>query len=605
MRLAVNAVAVANATTFALSCVLGALVLARGPAGALHRYLLLLVGGILIWSGGAVWRAMPVDHEQMMAAHHLVFLGVNAVPVIWLMLSLNVARPQFFEAHPRRKLWLVLPGVLLYIAFVTNPAHGAFAHIQFERFERGPLFWGMIAWAFACSVSSTLVLLQRARSLAAQDERWSAANLLAVALIPQVVAATYLFHIVPWPIDPTPASLGISAALLYPILLRRRTFEDLPLLRRDVIEHLADAVVIADPDGRIVDLNPAAETLVAVEQLPREIPLADLLAEIAPEQGADVARAVFEHGSVACPDLKASDGRRFRLQAARVTGVAGASAGYFVVLHDRSPELRAERGLRVAQKLESVGLLAAGIAHEVNNPLAFVRSNLGHLSEGAELAKRLAGGDVAEAAVLAEMPEVLAETRQGIERIAEIVSGIRGLSRDIDPGRRPLDLTEVANEAIRMAVLGRFQCPVERRFDPALPAVSGSQGELIQVLLNLLLNAAQAVAHQKERKVRVSTSATSDTVTVTVEDNGPGIPDALLDRIFDPFFTTKGPDQGSGLGLSIAFDLVRDHGGQLEVDASPLGGARFALRLPVPHGPYDISPASSALDAISSSARKS
>jgi signal transduction histidine kinase len=579
-EIAVNPVAAANAATFVLTCVLAFVVMAKRPSRSVNIPLLALLAGILVWSGGAVWRAEPVDHQQMMAAHHLVFLGVNTVPVAWLLLALAATRVELLGTRPSRAFWLALPGLLLYIAFVTNPAHGRFATIEFETFERGPLFWAMIAWAFACSMAGTAVFLGQARSLAMRRERSGAILLVAVGLIPQIAAATYLFEILPWPMDPTPASLGVSAALLYPVIRQLRTFEHLPLMRRDVIEHLPDAVLIADAEGRIVDLNPTAAALLRDGASLHDAPLDQVIGRTAPVHGPASMRTLLETGRSSCPDLRFEDGRRFRLQAAGVAGDGGASVGYFVVLHDRSDELRAERALRQAQKLDSVGMLAAGIAHEVNNPLAYVRANLVHLEKAAEIASRLAPADDVEAALLEEMPGVLAETCQGIDRIATIVSGMKRLSRSAENGRERLDLHEVVDEAIRLAAFSHGRCRLERDLAGDLPPISGSRGELVQVLLNLLLNAEQAVAGQANATVRVTVRTVADGVRVDVDDDGPGISEDLVERIFDPFFTTKGPGEGTGLGLPIAYDLIRDHGGTLEFSPSPLGGARFTVTLP-------------------------
>ncbi len=575
----VNHAALANAATFALTLLLLTVVLARRSSRMVDGLLCLLLSGILVWSGGAVWRAMPVSHEQMLAAHHVVFFGVSVVPVTWFLLSLAVTRVAWFEKRPAHTLWLALPGLLFYLAFATNPGHGQFAHIDFEVFERGPLFWAMIAWGFVCSTAGTVVFVRHARWLASRERR-GALLLLSAGLIPQFFAATYLFEWIDWPLDPTPASLGVSAAILYPVILGMRAFEDLPLLRRDVIEHLPDPVLIADPEGRLVDLNPAARRLLPEARALRHQPLQEVIARISPHHGAPAGEEILASGEVMLPDVPSEDGRHFRLRGARVESQYGTAAGFFVVLHDRSDELRAERALRQAQRLDSVGMLAAGIAHELNNPLAFVNANLTHLSDAVAAAKSHAPSHGHEAELLDEAPSVLAETRQGVDRIAEIVSGMQRLSRRTDGIREPLDVGPVVEEAVRMAALSTGSGRVEIDLPEDLPMVTGSRGELVQVLLNLIVNARQALADREDGRVRVRVRSADGAVDIEVEDDGPGIPQATIDRIFDPFFTTKAPDQGTGLGLPIAYDLVRDHGGRLTADRSPLGGARFTVCLP-------------------------
>ena len=139
----------------------------------------------------------------------------------------------------------------------------------------------------------------------------------------------------------------------------------------------------------------------------------------------------------------------------------------------------------------------------------------------------------------------------------------------------------MARQAIRLAELGaRSDVVLVSRLAETLPAVKGSADRLGQVVLNLLLNARQAIEGRPFGRILVETLAQHGGVELHVSDNGPGIPEEIQDRIFDPFFTTKGPAEGTGLGLSIAFDIVRDHGGSLEIASRPGEGARFIVRLP-------------------------
>jgi len=149
--------------------------------------------------------------------------------------------------------------------------------------------------------------------------------------------------------------------------------------------------------------------------------------------------------------------------------------------------------------------------------------------------------------------------------------------------RGPVDLNEVTLAAIRLATLHENRgVEIETRLARQLPPVTGPSERLGQVLLNLLVNAKQALARVPAGRIPVETRVVGGDACATVHDGGPGIPVEIQDRVFDPFFTTKGPDEGTGLGLSIAFDSVRDHGGVLEVDSRPGEGTRFSVRLPIP-----------------------
>jgi len=264
-----------------------------------------------------------------------------------------------------------------------------------------------------------------------------------------------------------------------------------------------------------------------------------------------------------------------------VRAFAQQPAGRFLVIRDRTEERHRERLLQQRQRLESVGVLAAGVAHEVNNPLAFVRANLAHMELLAAELLKLAGADGRKVAPeLLEMGDVVAESVQGLDRIARIVESLLRFARPPVDELRPVSLSRVAEHALRFAALHRgAPLRVETELAPALPAIEGSEDRLVQVVLNLLLNARQALAGRSDGWIRVETAAEGASVVLRVRDNGPGVALSIRERIFDPFFTTRGPGEGTGLGLAIAYDIVREHEGTLELEAQPGGGACFALRL--------------------------
>lgn len=238
-------------------------------------------------------------------------------------------------------------------------------------------------------------------------------------------------------------------------------------------------------------------------------------------------------------------------------------------------ELREARlNLIRQEKLASLGVLAAGIAHEVNNPLAFIQSNLATLERNH---RHLQG----PAEVLAEDRQIFEETREGFRRISEVVRALGALGRDNPAdGRSPFDV----NEGIRTTVAltrhetqGRIEVLLNLRELPLVPA-RGS--EVNQVFLNLLLNAFRAVLGPgvPQPRVWIGTRLEAEAVVVEVSNNGPPIPPELRERIFEPFFSTKGPGEGMGLGLSLSWEIVvRRHGGSLEFDADPV---TFRVRLP-------------------------
>ena len=234
----------------------------------------------------------------------------------------------------------------------------------------------------------------------------------------------------------------------------------------------------------------------------------------------------------------------------------------------------AERERAEVERLVLVGQLAAGVAHEVNNPLAYVKANLSHLlREG-----RGVDPD--------ELMLVLSETQQGVLRIQQIVTDLRGFSRvgTLEENERGF-LEEALSEATRLASMRlRESGAVALALEPGLPAVRLGQRHIVQVVLNLLLNAVDAVEMAMPgTPVRICVRAwrVEEGVRLEVEDNGPGIPPEVLPRLFEPFFTTKPPGKGTGLGLALCREYVSRVGGSLHAENPPGGGARFVLLLPV------------------------
>jgi two-component system NtrC family sensor kinase len=235
-----------------------------------------------------------------------------------------------------------------------------------------------------------------------------------------------------------------------------------------------------------------------------------------------------------------------------------------------------------------VGELAAGIAHEINNPLAYVRANLGLLRQhwetlGSHIEK--SGESEQSEDLLAEGAEMIDESLEGVDRASAIVRDVKGLAHAGRGQRTTADLNELLDGVLRMAAPQlRGTAVVEKQYG-ALPLLLCAPQELQQVFLNLVLNAGHAIDGQGTITIR--TKAEEDAIVVWIEDDGCGITPELVDRIFDPFFTTKAVGEGTGLGLGIAHEIVRKHDGEISVDSTPGQGAAFCVRLPVPADTID------------------
>jgi signal transduction histidine kinase len=257
-------------------------------------------------------------------------------------------------------------------------------------------------------------------------------------------------------------------------------------------------------------------------------------------------------------------------------------------LEDANRELAAAvRDLSLAQaqlvhseKMASLGVLVAGVAHEINNPVSFIVGNVPPLRETlAEVATRAAAlRDPEVDAALARVVRAFDVIARGAERTAAVVDDLRTFSRLGEAQPMPTDVhdgLDVTLRLLRPRWSGRIT--VHREYG-TLPRVEAVPGQLNQVFMNLLANACDAIADTGNLWIR--TSATDDEIEVLVRDDGAGIAPDDLERIFDPFFTTKPQGQGTGLGLAISHGIVVHHGGRLLVESTPGAGATFRLVLP-------------------------
>jgi signal transduction histidine kinase len=243
------------------------------------------------------------------------------------------------------------------------------------------------------------------------------------------------------------------------------------------------------------------------------------------------------------------------------------SEDLLVALYDRTEELRAQRELITREKLATIGEIASGVAHEVNNPLTAIR-----------MEAELLGGAQKDAETEAAARAIVRE----VDRAALIVRSLLKLTRRTDSTPVPVQLNDLLRDVaeIRRRVLRSEGVDVETALDPTTPAVLGLGQELMQVVFNLVSNAEHAVRNLSPAVIRLSTQAREGWARLAVEDSGPGVPPDIRHRIFDPFYSTKRPAEGSGLGLAICQRAVSELGGRIWLTDSELGGARFVVELP-------------------------
>jgi PAS domain S-box-containing protein len=379
-----------------------------------------------------------------------------------------------------------------------------------------------------------------------------------------------------------------------------------------LVECSADAIFITDFDSaRFIRVNSRATALFGYQESElcgmtgRQLHPADDRTVVD-----DISRDLIRDGSVTrhAVRLQRKDDSVFWAELRSSAYVADGRKLYVTFVRDISGKLQRELELNQAyqtlkdteaqlirsSRLAAIGQLAAGVAHEVNNPAASALLNLEVLEQDVQtLAQDAERAEVRETPqmlfdsvrrVTREAEEAVRDSSEALRRIASVVKGLRGFVQITDTDVQRVDINEVIDAALRLVqhqIRQRASVSCELGASRELIA---DRGKLIQVFINLLLNAAQAIESGGGGKIRVLTTDSVDGVLIRVEDDGPGVPAHAAPHIFEPFFTTKEAEHGTGLGLSLCADIVHRHRGRLELRSAPVRGAAFEIYLPLHTG---------------------
>ncbi len=391
------------------------------------------------------------------------------------------------------------------------------------------------------------------------------------------------------------------------------------------------AVLLVSPDGGLTHSNQRARALAALLHPDTHDPDPARLLACVP----DAAWEVAGHEGRWIGEIETRDASRV-LEVKVFSSVAGQPWRRYVVMSDvtaraaRESELQrrhdelqrtysrlagAQEQLLQSEKMASIGQLAAGVAHEINNPIGYVHSNLGTLQEyigslfalvEAYQAALDSPDPVASRAsmqamrerldldfITGDLPQLLEESREGIERVTKIVQDLKEFSHvGRNESMRPSDLLKGLESTLNIVWNDlKYKVRVEKHYGE-LPPVECHLSEINQVFMNLLINAGQAI--EDRGTILLATGVDGDEAWVSVADSGCGIPEDVQARIFDPFYTTKPIGRGTGLGLAIAYRIVAKHHGRIELNSRPGAGSTFRVVLPVRQPAADASPASAA-----------
>ncbi len=375
-------------------------------------------------------------------------------------------------------------------------------------------------------------------------------------------------------------AIAIQNAQLFASLDRQRSeFERLKEFNENIVESIKVGIFALDLNDCVESWNAEMEVMVA---LPRADALSRHISDIFPaEFVADFERAHDQSGThhltkIKMP-LRNGESRTVNVAVSPLLTREFVSVGSIVLVEDITERTLLESQLTQAEKLSSIGLLAAGVAHEVNTPLAVISSY-------AQMLQKQARGD--DPASVRLRP-VLEKITQQTFRASEIVNGLLNFSRATGSEFVSLDVNAVLRETVLLLdhQLRTSRIQVHAHYAANLGRIHGSQGKLQQVFLNMLLNAKDAMLESGGTDLYLSTDETEGDVAVTFRDTGSGIDTANLHRIYDPFFTTKntpkeGQHKGTGLGLAVSYGIVQEHGGRIHVESTVGEGTTFRLLFP-------------------------
>jgi len=343
---------------------------------------------------------------------------------------------------------------------------------------------------------------------------------------------------------------------------------------QEILETLHDGVAMLREDGRIRSCNDSLARLIdASQESLRGWPIREFLPDLEADPAVETLDRETGLLSTAGEEIPVS------VSSSPLRDDKDDVIGRVIAVRDLREVVTLRNRLVTSGRLAAVGELAAGIAHEINNPVTFVRANLVQLSRhwsSLVVASEKLDSQVDLDSIFREGEEILEESVEGIDRIATIVRDVGAISHAGVGSSELVNVNELLENAVNVAALS-FSVTVERRYSD-LPPVRCTPQQLKQVFLNLLLNACQAIGDLGN--IRLVTEFATGHVEIRIEDDGCGIPEEAMERIFDPFFTTRPVGEGTGLGLALCYQIVRNHGGEISVRSRVGVGTSFLIRLP-------------------------
>lgn len=542
----------------------------RGVPGAIAITVMGL--GAVIYTVGYALELVAVGQDAKLLWAKVQYFGIVSTSPAWALVAIQFTGHGAWLRRRTRTIFYVIPLVFLILAW-TNELHGLIwsgievgvrGGFSLLLLSHGVAFWLMLSYNYLLVVGG-ITLAVRAFLRAPTVFRLPATVLIISALLPWTTNVSFTLGWRLWGLNPTAFAFGLSGALLAWAMLRTNLLAPSSTIWRAAFEQMDEAVLVLDTTNRIITYNPAASELFGASLVIGEP--AESLWPTSPTLLTSLEGS--SHRSLEATIAVARIERTFDASIYSLNRDSNRPAGKLLLLRDVSRARQLEQQLVEAERLAATGTLAAGAAHEIGNPLMAIQGR-------AELLLR---NPMLDEKTQASLETIAQESR----RAGSIVKSLLSFARQDSPQKWRSSVNEMVETVLLLVghQLGSHGVKVVQSLEEDLPAVIANPSQIQQVLLNLTLNAEQALADvQGDRTLSITTRSAEGTVLLEVGDNGPGMSRENVERVFEPFFTTKAPGEGAGLGLSVSYGIVRDHGGVISVVSEPGVGATFTVELP-------------------------
>jgi signal transduction histidine kinase len=553
-----------------------------------------------IWMLGYAGELFFIDISSKIIAERVQYLGVVAMPSSWFIYTLHFTGKERFLTRRYLLIYGIVPLITLLLAYTSAYHNLIYTDLKILhdgkysalRHSNGPWLWFYVCY---CLMLLSIAFLAYAKMFFRQHRLYRR-QIFIIAFASVIIGLTVIVkQFLPSSIAVEPYAIALITPLVAWALYRLRLGDIKPVAHKVIFDGIADSILLCDNQYRLLDLNNAALHLFGVDA---RSAIGKSIEDIWP--GWPNLGPVLSFGSPPQDVVidQADQQKIFELRRFQLTDTPQHEAVYLFVLHEVTEKKQAEEKAQQAYqklkdtqaqlvqsgKLASIGELASGVAHELNQPLTVIRGS-------AQFLRRLSGQDDG---LNEEILSQLDAIERNTTRMMHIINHLRTFSRLSSSGLESVDINKTIEDAFLMVdeQLRIHNIIIEKNLTEYLPRVRGNSTQLEQVFLNMITNARDAMKHggrlavvtrlsQEPSPTNRQNPKPPDRCEILFSDQGNGIAEGYVDKIFDPFFTTKTVGKGTGLGLSISYGIVKDHGGEIILKETSPNGTVFLITLPV------------------------